>query len=193
MIKSLLFAIGAATLAAMSASAVPVNITVNSLGLPLNGNGTADADQYGQVDASSVSELSFLNHQISLWNAVYDPDLPVAGGSLAFDDGTVSGISYTALSGFDYAVFHFEQGSSQTAGGGGSLSGLWQAWSLNGAGGSFMVPIVSGQPFGSFASARYYNRQNSSLPSVPDAGGTFALLGIALGAIETLRRKFVRA
>ncbi len=82
---------------------------------------------------------------------------------------------YNAVAGFDYVVFHF----------GGSRGGWWQAFYLDGDGGTFNLPIVGGNPVGGFSSARYYNPHSS----VPDGGTTVMLLGTAFGVIAVARRK----
>ena len=83
------------------------------------------------------------------------------------------------LAGYNFVVFHFGNGAA-----GGSPGGWWQAWHLNGFGGTFTVPTVGRAPVGGFSSARYYN-------PVPDGGATLILLGAAFGVIAAVRRKFV--
>ena len=63
-----------------AASAVPINITVDSAGNLLNTIGIADATQYGQQSNNSDDNLAFLKIEIGNWNGVpLSPVLPAAG------------------------------------------------------------------------------------------------------------------
>jgi VPDSG-CTERM motif len=177
--KLLLLCSLATALSAMTAGAF--NITVDSLGNPLNGTGVANKSQYGSGNSNPTSDLNFLLNQISLWNG--SPNVPEVPSLLDSQLGPprvgasydITGNSYTALPGWQYVVFHFGNGQA-----GGSPGGYYQAWYLGGNGGTFTVPSVGGKPVGGFSSARY----------VPDGGSTVMLLGAALGVIAAARRKF---
>jgi hypothetical protein len=112
----------------------------------------------------------------------FSPDLPTATSSDALSVDSLGDTSlYNAVAGYDYVVFHFGNGSA-----GGSPGGWWQAWYLDGLGGTFTLPTVNGAPVGGFSSARYYNLS----VSVPDKGTTLILLGGAFGVIVAARRFF---
>ncbi len=168
-------------LLAITASAVPINLTVDSTGLPLNGSGVANGTQYGQGNNNPTSNLDFLNNQIDLWNlSDPDPDLPPAIAPVALNVGSINAESYTAVAGYDYIVFHFGKGQAKDG-------PWWQAWYLNGEEAEFSLPTVDGQEVGGFSSARYFNQHTA----VPDGGATLMLLGGAFGAIAIVRRRFL--
>jgi hypothetical protein len=173
----------ALALSTISANAIPTNITVSSTGALLNGSGVASKAQYGQQNNNPTSNLAFLNKEITSWNQVFDPDLLAATSSAALSvEGIDDTSSYNAVAGYDYVIFHFGNGPA-----GGSPGGWWQAWSLDGLGGTFIVPTVGGASVGGFSSARYYNLH----VSVPDGGATVMLLGGAFGVIAAARRRFI--
>lgn len=167
----------------LSASAIPVNITVDAAGNLLNGSGVAKKAEYKSLNGGFNSNnpeknLAFLNALIGNWNGVNDPDLPTALAPVALNDGSLGGVSsYTAPSGYDYVVFHFGAGQA-------GQNGWWQAWYLGGAGGTFTLPSVGGKSVGGFSSARFFNSQR-----VPDGGATLSLLGVALLGLAALRRQ----
>ena len=170
----------ALALAAITASAIPTNLTVSNNGTLLNVSGVAKKAQYGQQNNNPTSNLVFLNKEIGFWNGAFNPDLTTANSAAALSvDGIGDTSSYNAVAGYNFVVFHFGNGAA-----GGSPGGWWQAWNLNGLGGTFTVPTVGGAPVGGFSSARYYN-------PVPDGGATLILLGAAFGVIAAVRRKFV--
>ena len=175
----------ATALSVMTASAIPINVTVSSTGALLNGTGVANKTQYGQGNNNPTSNLNFLNAEISLWNGAFNPDLPTAIGPVALNVEGLNGSSYNAVAGYDYLVFHFGNGIQGPAK---SPGGWWQAWYLNGDGGAFNVPSVGDQSVGGFSSARFYNPHINN--NVPDGGTTAMLLGVALGVIGMARRKF---
>src|SRR5687767_12858916 len=119
-----------AGLAATVASAVPINITVDTSGDLLNVVGIASKTQYGQGDNNPDSNLAFLQTEIGYWNDNNNPDLPDAEGPVALNIGSIGDAgSYTTVAGYDYVVFHFGNG------GAGSPGGWWQAFYLGGQGG----------------------------------------------------------
>lgn len=181
--KSLFLATCAAAMTIGAADAAIINITVDTAGVLLNGAGTANSSQANMPPNNPTRTLAFLNRQISLWNAVYDPDLSVAVSTGLYDTGSLSGDTYEALSGYNYVVFHFGNGNA-----GGSPGGWFQAWYLGGLGGSFSAPSVGAASAGEFSSGRYFNPV-SVAPRVPDSGITIALLGMGVILVEYLRRK----
>ena len=178
----------------MTARAIPINITVDVLGNPLNAtngvkgtDGVANSSQYGSGNNNPTSDLNFLQNQISLWNgspnvpevpSLLYPQLPPPTVGANVDLSGNSGNSYNALPGWSYVVFHF--GAGNAGGHGVSPGGWYQAWYLAGNEGTFTVPSVGGERVGGFSSARY----------VPDGGSTVMLLGAALGVIAAAQRKF---
>lgn len=183
-------------LAATAAQAVPINITVDSSGNLLHTVGIADATQYdaavGSLPTSNdpVDNLAFLDAMIGNWNGVpLAPVLP-ASGALALDQGSLTGNSYTGVSGYEYVVFHF--GAGNAGGGGVSRGGYWVAYYLNGDALSFLaVPQVGGENVGGFSSARYYGVHTTGGgggPSLPDGGSVLALLGLGLVVVGGARR-----
>ena len=167
-------------LSAMTVKAVAINITVDSTGALLNGTGVANKTEYGQGNNNPTSNLSFLNKEIGFWNGAFNPDLAAAVTPVALNDENFTGSSYIADAGYNYVVFHF--GSGQAGGSG----GWWQAWYLGGAGYTFALPTVGGQPVGGFSSARFYNRATTS---VPDNGSTVLLLGTAVVVLGLASRR----
>jgi hypothetical protein len=182
--SKLLLSLLATALSAITAGAIPINITVDSLGNPLNGTGVANSSQYGSGNSNPTSDLNFLQNQISLWNGSPNvPEVPLLDiqpgpPSVGANIEGLSGNSYTTLPGWSYVVFHF--GAGPAGGGGVSPGGWYQAWYLGGEEWKFYVPSVGGERVGEFSSARY----------VPDGGTTVMLLGAALGVIAVARRKF---
>jgi len=177
--KFLLCALATA-LSAITAGAIPINITVSSTGALLNGSGVANETQYGQGNNNPTSNLDFLNGEINLWNGAFDPNLPPAVGPVALNVESIGDAqSYNAVAGYDYVVFHFGKGKAKDG-------PWWQAWYLNGDGGLFSLPTVDGNPVGGFSSARFYNPHNN----IPDGGTTVMLLGTALSVIGVARCKF---
>jgi hypothetical protein len=78
------------------------------------------------------------------WNGAFDPDLPAAVGPVALNVESIGDTSsYNAVAG--YVVFHFGNGKA-----GGSPGGWWQAWYLDGLGGTFTVLTVGGASVGAF-------------------------------------------
>lgn len=189
--KAALCTVAITAISALTANAIPVNITVNAAGNLLNGSGVASSAQYETLHGLSPSNnnpdrnLAFLKAEISNWNGVNDPDLLAAVGPAAFDAGSLSGNSYTAPAGYQYVVFHF--GAGRAGGGGVSPGGWWQAWYLGGSGGTFNVPSVGGKNVGGFSSARFFNSEKNG--KVPDGGATLWLLGGSMLLIQVLRRK----
>ena len=178
-LAALLFAAG-------SASAVPINITVDASGNLLNGIGLANKVEYGQGNNNPSSNLAFLNAAIGNWNGVPLSPLMLAAGSYEVgpsDDNLGDVSSYTGALGYQYVVFHWGAGN---AGG----NGWWAAYYLGGDSISFNVlPQVGGQNVGGFSSARYFGQ----VREVPDGGATIALLGFALVGVDQLRRRIVKA
>jgi protein with PEP-CTERM/exosortase system signal len=172
----------ATALFAVGALAVPLNITVDNAGNPLNGTGVASKYQYGQQNNNPTSNRAFLNSEISLWNgSINNPHLLPAIGPVALNDENLSSSSYTAVAGYDYVVFHFGAGVA----GGEDPGGWWQAFHLDGIGDTFDdVPKVGGWSVGDFSSARYYNPH----ASVPDGGTTAMLLGLAISGMAVASR-----
>jgi VPDSG-CTERM motif len=169
--KLLLVSSLATVLAAMTAWAVPLNITVDQYGNLLNGPaGYATKSQYGQTGNSPTNDLNFLLQEIKGWNNKYDPDLGPAFGVANYEGLTGITSSYTALAGYDYVVLHWGNGGT------GNPGGVYQAYYLGGQGGVITAP--SG--VGGLSSARY----------VPDGGSTVMLLGAVLSVIAVARRKY---
>jgi protein with PEP-CTERM/exosortase system signal len=170
-------------LSAITANAIPTNITVSNTGNLLNGSGVASKAQYGQQNNNPTSNFAFLNKEIGFWNGALNPDLPTANRAAALSvDGIGDTSSYNAVAGYSFVVFHFGNGDA-----GGSPGGWWHAWYLNGLGGTFIVPAFGGASVGGFSSAHYY----SPHVSVPDGGATVMLLGAAFAVIAAARRKFI--
>ena len=177
MIKFVALLLVATALSSMTASAIPTNITVDNAGNLLNVVGIASDGEYAQGNNNPVSNLAFLNTEISRWNGAFNPDLPAAVGPVALDQGSLSGNAYNALTGYEYVVFHFGNG------GAGSPGGWWQAFYLGGGGGSFSTPSVNNNTVGGFSSARYFGQT-----TVPDGGMTLVLLGSSLTGLAFLAR-----
>jgi VPDSG-CTERM motif len=170
----------ALVLSAIVASAIPINITVDSNGDLLNTSGVASKSQYSQKNNNSTSNLDFLNQEIDRWNN-YNPDLPLSSPLALSVDSIGDTQTYNTLAGYDYVVFHFGNGSA------GSPGGWWQAVYLGGQSDLFTTPAVNGQSVGGFSSARYFGASQ-----VPDGGATLVLLGAALGIVEIARRRLCR-
>ena len=119
----------ATALSAMTAGAIPVNITAGGLA-PVSPNN------------SPVSNLNFLKQQISLWNP--DPNLSIDSTNLSIDSiqgvalnvENLTGTTYNTLPGYQYVVLKFGDN--------------WQAYYLGGAGGTVTSPNQN-----AFSSARY--------------------------------------
>lgn len=197
--RFLLCALGHLSLvwAPLAANAVPINITVDASGNLYHGSGVASSSEYAALQGLSSSNnnpnsnLAFLNAVIDNWNLTNDPDLLAAGGPVALSFDSLSGNSYTALTGYQYVVLHF--GAGPAGGKQVSPGGWWQVWDLNGEGGGISLPTVDGKNVGGFSSARYYNSFPSG-SSVPDNGATLLLLGGSLGLLglfgHFMNRKF---
>jgi VPDSG-CTERM motif len=171
----------ALVLSAVVASAIPLNITVDSNGNLLNTTGVASKSQYGQQNNNPNSNLAFLNQEIGRWNSNYNPDLALSS-PLALNVGNIGDTrTYNALAGYNYVVFHF---GNETAG---SPGGWWQAFHLGGQSHLFTTPALGGQSVAGFSSARYFG-----VSQVPDGGATLVLLGAALGVLEMARRRLYR-
>jgi hypothetical protein len=178
-------------LASLGASAAPVNITVDSSGNLLNGVGVANSTQYTPGNNNPGSNFAFLQAELLNWNGVNNPDLPAPVDAISSDnEGDLGGAdSFTALTGYDYVVFHF--GAGQAGGQGRSPGGWWSAWFLDALGGTFSKPQVNGQNVGGFSSARYFNGTTPPPPPPPEVPlpGTLGLLGLGLVGLGAVRRR----
>lgn len=184
--------IAAIAMSALTATAVPINITVDGSGNLLNTVGIANNTQYGQGDNNPGSNLTFLTGLIGNWNGVpLSPVLPAAG-ALALDQGSLGGTSsYSGPSGYEYVVFHY--GAGQAGGQQVSPGGWWSAYYLGGSAISIgSLPQVDGKNVGGFSSARYFGvHDDGSNPGgnpVPDGGATAALLGLGALGLAAARR-----
>ncbi|MBK1875542.1 VPDSG-CTERM sorting domain-containing protein [Pelagicoccus mobilis] len=187
---------------ANSASALVMNVTVDSSGNYLQDGNLNSANSLASVAFYQTAlgiasgnpnnrgdNFKLLDYVVKNWNNNKNPKIPAAvlGSTPTADNGSLNGIkSYTTAAGFDYVVFHFGNGKA----GGGSdddEKGWWAAWYLGGQSATFGLP-QEGDPLedvGGFSSARYFNPTTS----VPDSGTTFALLGAALLALVGFRSR----
>lgn len=189
---------------AISASAVPINITIDAAGALLNISGVANKAQYeaavlagdplNTTPASNPSDVEdFLDGLIGRWNAVLpalSPVLPASGAFIAgapTDDNLGDAGSYSGPSGYQYAVIHY--GGGAAGGQGASPGGWYSAYYLGGAALDIAsLPQVGGESVGGFSSIRYFGTDNGG--GVPDGGSTalllgFGTLGLALAARRT--------
>ena len=158
-------------LSALTAWAIPLNITAGALGYATN-------SQYDSVptnlatpgNGSNVSnDVYFLQEQINLWTGNPALQSVYSGGPVGAIAANVEGLSgsiYNTLPGLQYVVLHW----------GGAGGGSYQAYYLGGLGGTVYAPSGAG----GLSSARY----------VPDGGSSVMLLGAALSVIAVARRKF---
>ena len=107
----------ATALSAMTAGAIPVNITTDPDGL-------APYTAPVSPNAGDASTVAFLNTQISLWNP--DPNLSIGSQGVALRVETLTGTTYNTLPGYQYVVL--KAGPS------------WQAYYLGGSGGWVTAP-----------------------------------------------------
>lgn len=185
--------------AAMNASAVPINITVDAAGNLLNVVGIANNTQYGQQANDPADNLAFLNVMIGNWNgapATLNPDqLPAAGINVA-GNGSLGGASSfdgAGYTGYKYAVVHY--GAGQAGGQQVSPGGWYQAWYLGGAELDInALPQVNNKNVGGFSSIQFFGTHipgggGGDTPGVPDGGSSLALLGAGLMGLGLVRRR----
>lgn len=194
-IKNLITAtVVVAGLYAMTAVAVPINITVDALSTVspyLYPNGLATKSVYegitGSPDNSPATNLKFLEKEIENYNAKNNPDLSEFGLSLALNEEEVSKFTTATdkktfqvdFSGkYDYVVFHI-----------GDYYEAMYLGSLEISGHNFDVPgVPNGNStqtiYHTISSARFYN-----LGNVPDAGTTAFALCAALMGLGIMRRR----
>ncbi len=124
--SKLLLALLATALSAMTAGAIPLNIT----------SGGLDPNAFAPMSPNNApaSNVNFLKEQIKLWNP--DPNLSIGSQGVALNVENLTGTTYTILPGYQYVVLKF--------------SNNWQAYYLGGYGGTVTSPNGKG-----FSSARY--------------------------------------
>ena len=105
----------ATALSAMTAGAIPVNITAGGLA-PILPNNNPD------------SNVNFLKQQISLWDP--DPNLSIGSQGVALRVENLTGTTYNILPGYQYVVL--------------KVGNNWQAYYLGGAGGTVTSPNGNG-------------------------------------------------
>jgi hypothetical protein len=105
----------ATALSAMTAGAIPVNITAGGLA-PVSPNNSLD------------SNVNFLKQQISLWNP--DPNLSIGSQGVALNVENLTGTTYNFLPGYQYVVL--------------KAGPNWQAYYLGGSGGLVSSPTGQG-------------------------------------------------
>jgi len=144
-------------------------------------NGTGIAGGNSNNDANNLFRLQVAVTGYNTVNFLTPLPTPIAAGALdlsSFDQSVG-----TPLAGFAYAVLHYGSGPN------GDSSGGVEFFFLNGMT-SFIFPANGTGPsgFGGFSSLTLF----ASAPPVPDGGTTIALLGVALAAVELLRRAVSR-
>ena len=149
----------------------------DNIDIPKNGTGGGGGNANANNQASNFFRLQNVVTAFNLLN----PDLPtpILDGAVNLGSNVVGA---GGLIGFDYAVLHYGSGRGGTPGGGVEL------FYLNGAS-EFTFPSTGTGPngFGGFSSLTLFKGPNRS---VPDGGSTVMLLGVAIGLIALVRRKF---
>jgi len=174
-----LIAVVAAAYFALSdlSSATLINITIN----PTTGLASNDISAALLGSNTPTTNFNFLAADVNLYNSYAGTSLtaPVFSGSANYDN--LNGINQVSLTGFDYAVVHYNKGT------GGTLGGGFVFYFLNGMTGDFSFANMGSGPngFGVLTSIRLFGDGSNS---VPDHGATVALLGVALLVLEVLRR-----
>jgi hypothetical protein len=154
-----------------------IAITCASLGLTSQVSAIIDLGQTDSSPADLQSELDRLNGQIDIYNAANDPDLAAAvlAGAFKVDassdgitsiDIDITGFAYIKLAwdGKDQFYFVGDETGVQTF--------------------DSTVFNQNNQP----QALSHYALFNPGGNGVPDGGSTVALLGVALGGIEAMRR-----
>jgi len=180
--------------AAVNATPVPMNITVDSAGNLLFGVGLSIKDNnYLANNNNPESNFAFLQQEVGFYNATHNPDLTTPVGPVAADFGSLGGpSSYVALAGYEYVVLHFGAGDAsyesvipahwepgkgknktpvwvlETVTYDKPAGGWWSAWYLGGQSVQFDLPYLNGN-VGGFSSARYFNK--IEIPPVDTGGG----------------------
>jgi hypothetical protein len=164
----------ATALSAVTAGAIPLNITEGPLGYVSR----SQYDSWVGPGSNPFNDVLFLQREINLWNGPPDPtDLqsvysgsgPVGAIAANVENINLSTPYYDTLQGLLYVVLHW----------GGAGGGSYQAYYLGGEGGRVYAPSGASSAY-SLSSARY----------VPDGGATVMLLGAAFSVIAVARRKF---
>jgi len=206
---SKLFLISALTASmTLTATAIPINITVDNAGNWLQDGGppvgalslasNAFYETFvGGVSNDKAANLVFLQGVIANWNgAPNSPTLNPATSSAALpgDNGSIGDTSsYSVPAGYEYVVFHFGNGNAGAGGGphNADENGWWSAWYLGGEAVSFTLP-QEGTPLenlGGFSSARYFNLVDPGPgTTVPEGGTTVVVFGLTLLGIAGARR-----
>jgi hypothetical protein len=161
------------------ANAIPIYLLPGNADIAKNGTGDGGAN--ANDDTSNLSRLEMVLS--GPLNPALPANLPMPILANTLDLGS-NVVGAGGLTGFDYAVLHYESGKGGTPGGGVEL--LY----LNGAS-QFAFPDngTGSNGFGGFSSLTLFKGDHSS-KTVPDAGSTVMLLGAALGLIAAARRKF---
>ena len=161
-------------------SATLINITINpATGLPSN-----DINSGLMGNNSLTANFNFLSSDVDLYNSYAGTNLTAPVSSEFANYNNLNGSNQVSLTGFDYAVVHYDKGSGGTQGGGTVF------YFLNGMTGDFSFANMGSGPngFGGISSIRLFG---DGTQSVPDHGATVALLGGALLILELLRRSLV--
>jgi hypothetical protein len=164
--------LGAAVVA--RANNTPVEVPANGLG-PLG----THSDMPGRADTLD-EDFSGSSWVISGWNSLNPSNLLPTPTSIGDDMVTSSLANPIGLSGYDYAVVHYDAGS------GGSASGGEEFFYLEGATSwTFPQNGTGTNGYGGISSVSLYEGQ----APVPDAGATMLMLGAALAGLGMMRRK----
>ena len=175
------------------------SLRANLFSVHLGRTGSNSIDIYGTVDTSTDS------FTISSWTGTGTPWTPDAGEfpltlqaytlaglgtSVSYDvadnwDGTMSGWAFLLPQGTGVSDLTWNQGSAigtSSFGWGGFRGSNGFTANLGGGINSFQyIPMSNG--------AIDLNLTTVSIQSVPDAGSTFGLMGLALGAMALIRRR----
>jgi len=168
-----------------SALAIPVNITLSG-SPPFSGSSAVVANNVSPSNFGDDTVFNWLTADVSAWNTIngtgYAAPTRNADGTALLKVTTSSGPdSITlALGSYDYVFLHW----------GGQRGGWSQAYYIgNDTSGShqFSAP-PGGHP--AVGGLSFYSFYGSTRTPVPDGGATLALLGLALGCLGFVRRRF---